>query len=85
LELTNFSKFLEVLKQKIVMGDRHYCAVENLHAEVVYSLVQVGAQVNVVNTKHQNPLHLISQSPKGKIKVCSDKLPYLQGSIHMPL
>lgn len=42
------------------------CAVENLQAEVVHSLVQVGARVNVVNTKRQNPLHLISQSPKGK-------------------
>ena len=42
------------------------CAVENLHAGVIHSLVQAGARVNIVNNRHQNPLHLISRSPMVK-------------------
>ncbi|KAL4789263.1 ankyrin [Aspergillus venezuelensis] len=42
------------------------CAVENLQAGVIHSLVQAGARVNVVNNKHQNPLHLICRSPRHK-------------------
>ncbi|RAH55917.1 ankyrin [Aspergillus piperis CBS 112811] len=48
------------------------CAVENLQAEVIHSLVQAGARVNVVNNKHQNPLHLICRSPRHK-----DRFPLL--------
>ncbi|KAL2844564.1 ankyrin, partial [Aspergillus pseudoustus] len=42
------------------------CAVENLQAEVAYSLVQAGAGPNAVNNMHQNPLHLISQARRHK-------------------
>lgn len=63
-------RFLQI-SERIEAKDCHgrsplLCAVENLQVGVIHSLVQAGAQVNVVNTKRQNPLHLISQGPKGK-------------------
>ncbi|KAJ5826584.1 ankyrin [Penicillium robsamsonii] len=57
--------------EMIEAKDRHgrsplLCAVENLHAGVIHSLVQAGAQVNVFNNMHKNPLHLISRGPRHK-------------------
>ncbi|OQD86803.1 hypothetical protein PENANT_c007G02642 [Penicillium antarcticum] len=57
--------------EMIEAKDRHgrsplLCAVDNLQAEVIHSLVQAGARVNVVNNMHQNPLHLISRGPRYK-------------------
>ncbi|KAJ6111441.1 hypothetical protein N7523_007502 [Penicillium sp. IBT 18751x] len=42
------------------------CAVENLQAGSVYTLVKAGAQAKVINDKHQNTLHLICRGAKRK-------------------
>jgi ankyrin repeat protein len=57
--------------QKLEVKDCHgrsplLCAVENSQVEVVYMLVHAGAQVNVFNKMHQNPLHAICQRPRHK-------------------